>query len=87
MVSRIEMWPAVHQEDLDVENIRFGGKVGGDSPKRSNNNKTKAGSFDCTIELKTQLPLGDKTRQRYDALSLVIIELFRNPSYEQDMYR
>ena len=47
-----------------------------DEPKKKANKTAKA-TFDCTLEFETELPKGDKTSQRYDALSLVIIELDR----------
>ena len=52
-------------------------------------NKTKA-TFDCTLEFMTEKPNGDKTIQRFDALSLVIIELVRGPGhlkFDRDMLR
>ena len=38
--------------------------------KRPNNS-----TFDCTLYVETELPKGDKTGEKYDALSLIIIEL------------
>lgn len=32
-------------------------------------------TFDCVLHVETELPKGDKTRSKYDALSLIIIEL------------
>ena len=52
-------------------------------------NKTKA-TFDCTLEFMTKKPNGDKTIQRFDALSLVIIELVRGPrhlKFDRDVLR
>ena len=35
-------------------------------------------TFDCSIEFETELPKGDKTNGKYDALSLIIVELAHN---------
>ena len=35
-------------------------------------------TFDCSIQFETELPKGDKTSGKYDALSLVIVELSHN---------
>ena len=35
-------------------------------------------TFDCSIQFETELPKGDKTSGRYDALSLIIVELDHN---------
>ena len=58
-------------------------------PRKAAANKTKA-IFDCTLEFMTKKPNGDKTIQRFDALSLVIIELVRGPAhlkFDRDMLR
>ena len=35
-------------------------------------------TFDCSVEFETELPKGDKTNGKYDALSLIIVELAHN---------
>ena len=35
-------------------------------------------TFDCSLHFETELPKGDKTSERYDALSMIIIELDHN---------
>lgn len=35
-------------------------------------------TFDCSIQFETELPKGDKTSGKYDALSLIIVELSHN---------
>ena len=32
-------------------------------------------TFDCVIHIETELPKGEKSGEKYDALSLIIIEL------------
>ena len=43
-------------------------------------------TFDCVLQIETELPKGDKTGEKYDALSLIIIELnysahLKTPNY------
>ena len=38
-------------------------------------------TFDCSIQFETELPKGDKTNGKYDALSLIIVELSHNAEY------
>ena len=35
-------------------------------------------TFDCSLQFETEKPLGDKTSGKYDALSLIIVELSHN---------
>ena len=45
---------------------------------RSRNNVYANKTFDCSIQFETELPKGDKTNGKYDALSLIIVELSHN---------
>ncbi len=41
-------------------------------------------TFDCVLHVETEMPKGDKSDERYDALSLMIVELnFSTPSGAQ----
>ncbi len=71
-----------------------GGGSGGSGSGSDNGNGNGASrpvvpsnaTFDCVLQVQTQLPKGDKSRRQHEALSLVVVQLMYGPHPQPPEY-